>query len=286
MRALIKALRPHQWVKNLFVLVPALFAKKLLSAPTVISTASAFIAFCALASAVYIFNDLRDIDADRAHPVKRLRAIASGVLSIRAATIAALILALGSMVLVTTLPSSSAVWLLGYAMLNLAYTLKLKHIAYLDVLCIAAGFELRVLFGAAAAQVVASEYLLAVTFLLALFLGFGKRLHEIKHTSEPHQARRSLGAYHVEWLSRILLVTALATLAVYVVYCLDPHTRAYFATDYLIVSAPFAALGMGRFMFLVRSASHLDSPTDTMIRDRWFIANLALWAITVLMLIR
>ncbi len=280
-RGIWKTMRPHQWVKNLFVLAPAVFAKDL-THPDVLSRAVyAFVLFCFASSAVYFMNDLLDAQADRAHPIKRKRAIASGVVSkelgIGVAT------SLFATAIFGTIPLGLAFAgsLLGYILLNVAYSFGLKRMAYVDVLCIAAGFEFRVLGGTFAAQVPATGYLLVVTFLLAAFLGFGKRLHELSQGPESYQQRAVLRGYSKSALTTLLFVTAGLTLATYTSYTFDAHTVAFFETRKLPWSIPFAVFGVGRFLYLVRHRPAAESPTEEMLEDWPFLLNLGLWGVAV-----
>lgn len=285
--ALVKMIRPQQWVKNLFVLFPVVFAQKLLDRDRVLSAAAGFACFCFLASAVYILNDLIDIEADRAHPVKKNRPIASGKVSRNAAIVVMAVFAVGSL---------AAAWLIspwflataaGYLANNLLYCFGMKRVAYLDVLSIAAGFELRVLSGAFAADVPPSAYLLVVTFLLAMFLGLGKRMHELvqQEKSGSSATRAVLKAYNKRLVTVLLWITGSATLATYIVYTLDPHTHEMFGTDLLIISAVFALFGLLRFVHLVRRRPDAESPTEEILTDIPFIANFVLWAGAVLAII-
>jgi decaprenyl-phosphate phosphoribosyltransferase len=283
--ALLRAMRPHQWVKNLFVLAPLVFAKELLHVPMALRTLAGFALFSLAASTVYLLNDLNDVEADRAHPVKRHRPIASGLIPERLARNAAIglaVVAIGG-----SLPLSPwlAACILGYLTLNLAYSKKLKSIAYLDVMCITAGFELRVFAGAFAADVPASWYLLVVTFLLATFLGFGKRMHELMQGEGATKQRSVLARYDRRTLTALLFLTALATVATYAVYTLDPHTREAFDTDYLIVTTAMPLFGVLRFLHLVRRRHEAESPTEDMLRDKPFLLNLLAWAGAVLVVI-
>lgn len=277
---LIKTMRPHQWVKNLVVLGPLVFAHQLLNLEVALRAVAGFALFCLLASAIYVLNDLVDVEADRKHPVKKLRPIAAGVVAVPVArgAFAALILvvAAGSAALSLSLLGAMA----GYLTLNLAYSFKLKRVAYVDVLCIALGFELRVLAGAFAADVPPSIYLVVVMFLAAMFLGLGKRLHEIGVLAEG-ETRSVLRAYDPHIVTWLLAGFGVATVVTYAVYTLDPATIERFGTPYLVVSTLFTAFGLFRFVQLVRRKSHAESPTDAMLRDPAFLVNLALWAIAV-----
>lgn len=281
LEGLLRTMRPHQWVKNLFVLAPLVFAKQLLTPQVFLRGLVAFFAFSFLASAVYVINDILDIEADQAHPVKRNRPIASGVVPLRAAKgVAAglVIVALGAGYYVR--PAFAAIEL-GYFLLNAAYGLKLKHIAYVDVLCIALGFELRVLGGSLAVTAPPSAYLLIVTFLLASFLGLGKRMHELMQGLVAHKQRRVLEAYDKGVVTGLLFSTAIATVAVYVTYTLDGHTSEYFGTDKLAFTSGFAMFGVLRFLRLVTHHPQTESPTEEMLRDPLFLINLMCWAVSI-----
>ena len=277
---LLQAMRLHQWVKNLFVLAPALFARVLLEPPVLLRVALATLAFGFASSAVYLFNDIADLEADRAHPVKRHRPIASGrvpVILARRAAMALVALALGGGAL---LGGAVFACLAGYLLLNGLYSRWTKRIAYLDVLSIALGFELRVLAGAAAAQVPPSGYLLGVTLLLASFLGFGKRMHELQALGSQG-GRSVLRRYHEGTLRVLLWGTAAATVALYLVYTLDPRTHEVLGTRHFVWTVPFAAVGVVRFVRLVQRRGSAESPTEAMLRDGFFVANLVLWGVVV-----
>ncbi len=274
--AAFRALRPHQWVKNAFVGVPFVFGDRLHSLRDLRSLVLSVCSFCAVASCIYLINDIRDRDADRIHPHKRHRPIASGALSVASAKRLILLLACVGLTLAYFLPKLFVAALACYFILNLAYTLKLKQLAYVDVLCIALGFEIRVLAGAAAAVVMPSLYLLGVTFSLASFLGFGKRYHELSKGVHAPRARSALRTYSISNLVGLLYLSAVVTLALYLLYTLDPETRQHFGTRRLYLTFPFAAYGMYRFVRLA-TADNIASPTDSMLRDKMFMLNLAAW---------
>lgn len=278
---LLRTMRPHQWVKNLFVVAPLFFAREVFDTSRVQLTLAAFALFCMISSSVYVLNDLADLESDRAHPVKCKRPLASGRVSIEAARVAGvglLVLGLLGAVLIS-LPFAAT--LLGYLVLNIAYTFKLKRVAYLDVLCIASGFELRVIAGTLAAQVPPTTYLLVVTFLLAAFLGFGKRMHELAQGDGAVKQRAVLQSYQPRLLVALLYITALSTVAVYAMYTLDPATAEHFGTSRLGLSVPFTLFGVLRFLRLVSNRGDADSPTEQMLRDIPFLVNLGLWAAAV-----
>jgi decaprenyl-phosphate phosphoribosyltransferase len=287
--ALLKTLRPHQWVKNLlFVPAALVFSRHLADAEYVVRTVLAVLAFCMLSGAVYAFNDVRDAKADRAHPTKRHRPIASGALSERAAMIASIMLAVlalaGSFVLSWKLAAIAGL----YFGQNVAYSLKLKQIAFIDVGVIATGFLLRVLAGAAAINVPASCWLLICTALLATFLGLGKRAHELawaERTGQAHETRASLAGYRIPVVRAAMLVLAIVTCAAYLAYTVDPHTVAFFNTDQLPYSSPFVAFGILRFLSLALWYPKDESPTEAMLKDPWFLLNLLGAAATVLYII-
>ena len=278
---LLRTMRPHQWVKNLFVVAPIFFARELFDTQRAYLTAAAFGLFCMISSSVYVLNDLADLEADRAHPVKCKRPLASGRVSPRAAQLTGVGLMVFGLVGALLIGLPFAATLLAYLVLNVAYTFKLKRVAYLDVLCIASGFELRVIAGTLAARVPPTTYLLVVTFLLAAFLAFGKRMHELAQGDGAVKQRAVLQRYQPRTVIALLYVTALSTVAVYTMYTLDPATAQHFGTTRLIFSVPFTLFGVLRFLRLVSNRGDADSPTEQMLRDIPFLVNLALWAVAV-----
>ncbi len=283
--ALLRALRLHQWVKNLFVVAPVVFARRFDEPETLARAVIAFLCFGLASSAVYLFNDLRDVEADRLHPVKRHRPIASGRLSESFAARASVSLAAVALLGSFGLRVAFGLVVLGYLVLNVFYTLRIKRIPYLDVLSIALGFELRVLGGALAVRVPPSDYLLIVTFLLAAFLGFGKRFHELNQVSQQGAQRAVLRRYSTSWLERLLWATALATLAAYFLYTVDPRTVRALGTARLWWTVPSAAFGVFRFAVLVHHSGRAESPTETMLTDVPFVVNLIAWAVLVFVLL-
>ena len=283
-------MRPKQWVKNLFVLAPVVFAKNLFQEQVLLRAMVAFAGFSMLAGAIYTINDLVDVDDDRNHPTKRFRPIASGEGPEGVAKATAVVLVVTSLAATAWLDLRVAAAALVYLLKDLAYSLKpfrFKQVAYLDVVLIAAGFVLRVVAGCYAVStpshpVSPSLYLLGSTAFLALFQGFGKRYHELRVNAS--KARDSLKSYTLGSLKMTLWGTALATVVTYLAWTLDPPPQLAFARDYLWMTTVFVLLAIARFVKLLDSESG-ESPTDAMLRDVPFVLTLVAWTALVLTLI-
>jgi decaprenyl-phosphate phosphoribosyltransferase len=277
-RALVRTMRPRQWVKNVFVAAPLVFARHLGDPAYALRAALAALAFCALSGAVYAFNDVRDAEADREHATKRFRPVAARELSERAALVWAAVLALGALAGCLALsPELAGIGGL-YLVQNLAYSLGLKQVAFVDVALIASGFLLRVLGGATAIAVPASRWLLLCTALLALFLGLGKRGHELTWAARTQRAattRAALAGYRIGVVRVAMIVLAAITCGAFIAYTLSPHTIEFFGTDRLVYVAPFVVIGVVRFLILALWRTGDEPPTDAMLRDPWFLLDLA-----------
>jgi 4-hydroxybenzoate polyprenyltransferase len=283
---LVQTIRPHQWVKNVFVLAPVVFAKEIFSVFLLTRAAAAFLVFCLLAGAVYALNDILDRDADRIHPIKRHRPIASGQVPVGWAKALAGLLVAVSLAWAAVLSVPFAIVAALYFAQNVAYSFKLKHVAYVDVACIALGFVLRVVGGGLATRIDVSWYLVICTALLAFFLGFGKRRHELTSAESNAAAQRAaLESYTKRGLDRALGLTGLATIATYFAYTIDSHTTSFFQTQWLWPSTVFVVLGVWRFLFIVKNRPSAESPTQEMLRDGPFVATVLLWVVLVLWLV-
>jgi 4-hydroxybenzoate polyprenyltransferase len=284
-RGMIRTVRPHQWVKNLFVLAPVVFAKHLTEPSLIKAALGAFGTFCLLSGAVYTINDIMDVEADRVHPVKRHRPIASGRVPIpwaKALLVGLVITALGGAAAFG--PPLFVAVAASYFALNLAYSFRLKKVAYLDVGIIATGFVLRVLAGGFATHTPVSGYLVACTAVLALFLGLGKRRHELAGSNAAKQ-RAALGAYSPRVLSIALSFTGVASVMTYLAYTLDPDTKRMFGSDWLWITTIHPLFGVFRFLELVGGRPKAESPTQEMLRDTPFVLNLVLWVIEVVTIV-
>lgn len=289
--ALLRAMRMHQWSKNLFVLAAPVFAygdRLTESSPADFRPAAwAFLAFGLAASAIYLLNDVLDVEKDRLHPTKSKRPIAAGELGVGTALGAAALLAsagLGLGFWIGGEPIAVGWILLGYMALNVAYGLRLKHVVLLDAFCIATGFLLRVLAGGAASHAEISHWLLLCTLFLALFLGLEKRRAEIDLLGdEGAEHRKTLGEYTPAFLDQMVTVLAACTILCYATYTIDDQTAAKFGEgNKLVWSVPFVTFGVGRYMFLVQSGKGGGSPTKVFLGGDWlFLLNSLAWAAVI-----
>lgn len=284
---LLLTMRPHQWVKNVFVLAPLVFAKEIFVPELLTRAIGAFAVFCLLASAVYSMNDIADRESDRSHPIKRRRPIPSGRVPLGWARVFTVLLVLVTLAGAALGSLPFFVTVLSYFLLNVAYSFRLKQYAYVDVAIIAAGFVLRVMAGGFATHIDVSWYLLACTALLALFLGLGKRRHELAaiQSGTTSRQRAALEDYSQRGLDRALRVTALCTVATYVAYTLDANTVAFFRSERLWWTSIFVVLGMLRFLHLVRGRPKAESPTQEILRDGPFVAILFSWIAVVMWIV-
>jgi 4-hydroxybenzoate polyprenyltransferase len=289
--ALVRAMRLPQWSKNLFVLAAPVFAYGDRSSSTSMAAfgpaAWAFLAFGLVASAIYLVNDVLDVEQDRRHPTKRARPIASGELRVPAALGAAAVLGAAGLALgfwIGGAPIAVGWILLGYMALNVAYGLKLKHVVLLDAFCIATGFLLRVVAGGAASHTDISHWLLLCTLFLALFLGLEKRRAEIDLLgADGAEHRKTLAEYTPAFLDQMVTVLAACTILCYATYTVDDQTALKFGADNKLVwSVPFVAFGIGRYMFLVQAGKGGGNPTRIFLGGDWlFLLNSLAWAAVI-----
>jgi 4-hydroxybenzoate polyprenyltransferase len=288
--SVLGAMRPKQWMKNAVVLAPLIFAlgdpaQKVGAREAWVALAAAAI-FCLVSSGIYIFNDIRDADLDRLHPVKRLRPFASGALSIGLGRVLAPLLT-GLGLLPAFALNRDFAWVLsGYVALQAAYTLALKRVALVDILVIAVGFVLRALGGAVAIQVSVSPWLLLCTLLLALFLALCKRRHElVALQGGDGRTRASLRAYDQGLLDILIPMIAAATLIAYSIYTLWPDTVAKFGSHKLGFTIPFVVYGLFRYLDLVYRHEKGGRPEQLLLTDLPLLLNVALYGVAVLSLL-
>ncbi len=291
-KALILALRPHQWVKNVFVFAALVFARGAEGGlfvgrmDDVRRTLWAFAAFCLGASAIYLVNDIVDRESDRRHPTKSKRPIASGRVSVSTAIAMSLVCGAGAILCALQAEGSPvAVWpvVLGYMAMNWAYSVKLKHVVLVDAFCIAAGFLLRVIAGALAVPAEISHWLLLCTMFLALFLALCKRKAEMDLLGDDRGEHRAiLREYNAAFLDQMTTVLAACTIVTYTMYTVAEETVAKFEGDRLVWTVPFVVFGLGRYLFLVHTQKGGGSPTKVLLGgDVLFAINTAAWIATV-----
>jgi 4-hydroxybenzoate polyprenyltransferase len=284
--ALVRTMRPSQWTKNLILFAGLIFAQQLFVVNSFLKTVLAFGLFCLLSSAIYIINDIQDVERDRAHPLKSKRPIAAGQLSIRAAALAAGGLTLAAIGLSFWLDRELGYTAVLYFLLLWGYSLYLKQLVILDVLAIAIGFVLRAIAGAVVIDVEFSSWLLLCTILLALFLGLSKRRHELILLGDnAHSHRKILQEYSPHLLDQMIGVVTASTLMAYALYTMADETQAKFGTSYMIVTIPFVIYGIFRYLYLIHQKDEGGSPTTILVSDKPILINVLLWAVVSVLLI-
>lgn len=285
--ALIRLMRPQQWLKNGFVFVGLLFGHAWGDPVKLQAALWAFAAFCLLSSGVYVMNDFFDREQDRRHPVKRNRPLAAGSVALPAA-LALLVACIAGGFALVLLGASQAPWLFfAYVALNVAYTLGLKHVVVLDVFLIAAGFMLRILAGTLGLSIAPSQWLLLCGLMLTLFLGFAKRRAELNALAgEGAGHRRVLEHYSTSLLDQMMTVAMAGTIVSYSLYTVSPETVALHGTTALIYTVPFVLYGMFRYLFLLHRRGGGGDPAQQLLSDPHLLASLAGWLALVIFLLR
>jgi len=277
--ALLEAMRPRQWVKNVFVLAGLVFAGQLFDSTACTRAFVCFLLFCSASSAVYLMNDIFDRSNDLHHPIKRLRAIPSGRLPVPAAAAAALLLAAGAIAGSLALSRMTFLIVTLYLAWSAGYTSGLKRIFILDVLIVASGFVLRAAAGAAAVGAEISPWLICCTFLLALYLALGKRRNELTLLGESaRQHRDNLGSYSVPLLDSWLTALSGATIVCYALYTQSPRTVQNFHTTSLLYTVPFVIYALFRYQHLVLRQNAGGDPGSSLVRDRGMVIAILGWA--------
>ncbi len=283
---LLVSARPGQWIKNLFVFAALIFSRHLFDLDAVERTTTTFAVFCALSGAVYLFNDVADRHADRLHPVKARRPIASGELAPKTALVAGALLTLSGLAVAWALRPMLAAVALAYAVLLGLYSVRLKHVVILDVLLIAFGFVLRAVAGGVAIAVAISQWLLLCTTLLALFLALAKRRHELLMLAGGAPGhRRALEHYTPYLLDQMVGVVTASTLIAYAFYAISPETAQKFGTDRLGLTIPFPLYGIFRYLYLVHKEEGGGSPSELLVKDRPLLICVALWVLAVVLIV-
>ena len=282
----LKLLRPHQWVKSGFVFVGLLFGHAWYDALLVQRVLLAAAAFSLAASAVYVINDLADRERDRQHPQKRLRPLASGAVSVNAALLLAGVCLVLALLLAHAASSTVLAIVIGYALLNVGYSMGLKHVVLLDVFIIAAGFMLRILAGTLGVGIAPSHWLLLCGLMLTLFLGFAKRRAELNALAGSGGSHRKvLDDYDPVLLDLLIGICAAGAIVSYSLYTVSAETVAMHGTASLIYSVPFVIYGVFRYLFLLHRRSGGGDPAAALMQDRHLLGAFAGWLLTVIALL-
>jgi 4-hydroxybenzoate polyprenyltransferase len=284
--AIIKSLRPHQWIKNLFIFAPLIFSLKITDTALLIKTGLAFLSFCLISGALYILNDLMDLAEDRKHPIKSRRPLASGLLKPAAARSAFVIFILAGFASAAVLDRNFLFIVLLYGALQIAYSLWFKHVVIVDILIVAAGFLIRVVAGGLVIHVYISSWLLICSTLLALFLVMSKRRHELvllEHNASNH--RPILKEYNTHLLDQMISVVTASTLIAYCLYTISEETVAKFGTRNLIFTIPFVLYGIFRYLYLIHQKAEGGMPEALILRDKPLLLDIFLWIVTAILIL-
>lgn len=285
LRMILRTMRFRQWTKNVFVLSPLLFSKHLFDGDIVLFAVAGFFLFSMIASAIYVLNDIVDAATDRRHPVKKLRPIASGALPAPVAGMAVTLLVPVTLVTAFLIHTQFALVLCIYFVLNVVYSYMLKRAVIIDVMTIAASFVLRIVAGAVIIDVPISEWLLICTSLLALFLGFSKRRHELTvMEDDAHIHRPVLMEYSTYFLDQMISLVTASTLICYILYTVSGETVGKFGKE-LLYTVPFVLYGLFRYYYLVHQKQTGGDPTTEFLTDKPLLLNVFLWASSVIVII-
>jgi len=283
---ILVSMRPKEWVKNVFLFVGLIFSRRLLDLSLLTEVTSGFLLFSLGASSTYFFNDIRDIEKDKQHPEKCKRPLAAGKLRIPTAYAASALLAGTALIGSYLLDPGFCLILVSYLLLNMAYSVTIKHMVILDVMCVAFGFVLRVLAGTELADVRPSDWLLICTITLSLFLGFSKRRHELALIGgNANNHRRVLSEYSIGFLDQMIGITTASSVMSYALYTVSSETVARFGTRNLILTIPFVLYGIFRYLYLIHQKQVGGNPTTAVLTDIPLLLNAVLWLVAVMIII-
>jgi 4-hydroxybenzoate polyprenyltransferase len=286
MNKVFVTLRPQQWVKNLLLFAGLIFSQNFYHFNFLLKSFAAFCLFCLLSSSVYVVNDIIDIERDRKHPLKANRPIAKGEIKISTAIFLFILLALVSLGFSALLSLPFALMALSYLVLNLVYSHYLKHLVIIDVMCIALGFVIRAVAGAVVIGVQISAWLIVCTILLALFLGFGKRRHELLLLdTQASEHRTILTEYSLYFLDQMISVVTASTVVAYAFYTLSPEVEMKLGTKYMDLTIPFVLYGVFRYLYLIHQKEGGGNPTKMLLGDTPLLVNIILWFFAVILII-
>lgn len=285
----LRLIRVKQWIKNLFVFLPLIFGGRLLSSQGVTESIAAFACFCLGSSAIYVLNDIIDRKADRLHPVKCHRPVASGLMSARSAAYISAFLAAASIAgSIFLFPGNAAVCVITvtYLLLNVLYSCALKHMAIIDVMVIALGFVLRVFAGGEACGIPVSPWLTIMVFMLTLFIAFGKRRDDLlRMKEERHVTRKSVACYTLGFVDQAMTLLASALIVAYIIYSLQPEVESRFNSHYVYLTTIFVIAGVLRYMQIAIVKKNSGQPTEMVYNDPFLLTCIILWIATFIFII-
>lgn len=284
--AYLKLLRPKDWAKNLFLFIPLFFASQIFNLDKIIQVFYGFIAFCCIASSIYIINDYRDIEDDRKHPVKRNRPLASGAVKPTAALLICGILLIAGFSIAWCLRYKFAFVLGVYFLINLGYSLGLKSIPILDIMILALGFVLRIKGGSVISLIPLSEWIIIMVFLLAVFMAIGKRRDDVLlKMGSGVDMRKSIKGYNLEFLNVLLALVCAVIIVAYFMYTMSPEVTNRLGTYRLYYTCVFVIAGIMRYLQIVFVVADSGSPTKILYRDRFIQVTLLLWVASYISII-
>lgn len=285
--AIIKLIRPTHWIKNGFVFAPLVFSGNLFMPELFLVTLQAAVLFSLLASAIYIFNDINDAAADREHRKKRLRPIASGAVSLPLAwTLFAGLLAAvtaGCLALISVAPLLSLI-LAIYAVINLAYSMGLKHVQLIELFAVSSGFILRLLAGALATGIPVSNWILITTALVSLMLVVGKRRGDLAQNNDPETRRKAMSGYDIRYLDGLMIMMSATTLVSYLMFCTSEYGESRFG-EWVVLTSVFVTFGIFRFLQIVIVNDGGDAPTSIVLKDRMMLGTMLGWIAAFILII-
>ena len=286
---IIKVARPSHWVKNIFVILPVFFGGAILNTTQAIASVLTFMSFSLAASAIYCLNDIIDVEADRRHDVKRHRPIASGAISIPQAYGMMTLSMIASIVLMLLLPEGQAktiIVIIIYFVINVAYCLRLKEYAIIDVCIVASGFVLRILAGGYATGVQLSKWIVLMTFLLTLFLAFAKRRDDVLRLNETgHAPRKNTSRYNLTFINQAITISGTVMLVCYIMYTVSPEIMAQFGTDKLYLTSILVILALLRYLQISFVDEKSGDPVKVVLADRATQFILLAWILSFLVII-
>lgn len=278
-REIVTLLRPHQYIKNLFVLAPIFFAGMAVDIHLLVQSLYAFIFFSLTASSIYILNDIMDVEEDKAHPKKKNRPIARGSVSISTAWITFSVLMTVSLLGSWYVSVNLTYVLVAYILLNFFYSIGLKHYSILDISMISVGFVLRIFAGSVVIDTLPSMWIILMTFLLALFLAFAKRRDDVLLACKGLKTRKNINGYNLEFVNAAMIVMSSVIIVAYIFYTISESVQARLAANYLYLTVFFVIIGILRYLQITFVENNSGSPTRIILRDRFLQWIVALWAL-------